>query len=357
MPERPGEHGAANSVLAGHLGGGLFLAGAAITLLAVTLPHPPTVDEEGYLYLAGGQALLGLLLLGYGVTKRRARAWLPTITIVGAIAAVTVAIYLNGERIGGPAVPNQIFYVWPAVYAGYFYSRRVIALVVLGIGLAYCAVSLSAGLADATLVMRALITLSVVGGTAGFVHVLRLRVDTLLARLNHLARTDPLTSLLNRRGFDERAEIEISRAERRGEPLTALLGDIDHFKRINDRFGHAAGDETLAQIGTLLTASTRPEDVVARLGGEEFAMLLPDSDVGQARAMATRLQRELVAVHAPDGQSVTLSFGIASNEDGFNRTSHALLAAADAALFEAKKRGRDRTVVAPMPAPLEPAAA
>jgi len=354
-PDGTSDQLAATSPVAVRLGGFLFVSGTAITIIAVVVPHPATVNTTGLWYLAGAEALVALLLVGAGASGRRPGRWFPVLTIITAIAAVTAGVYLNGERVGGPTVLNEFFFVWPAVYGSYFYSKQTTVLIVLGIALAYIAVSINIGVSGDTLMVRTLMMMSVVAGSAGFVHILRLQVDSLVLRADRLARTDSLTSLLNRRGFDERMELEMARSARQQRPLTVMLGDIDRFKRINDRFGHATGDEILAQIGAVLGTSTRPEDAAARLGGEEFAFLFPDSDPEKARLAAARLRRDISRIQAPDGRTITLSFGIATSQGSPGRTSAELLAAADAALYEAKERGRDRTVVAATPSSLRPA--
>jgi diguanylate cyclase (GGDEF)-like protein len=158
------------------------------------------------------------------------------------------------------------------------------------------------------------------------------------------ARTDPLTRVLNRRGFSEALAVEIARARRAGEPLSALMIDLDHFKRLNDRHGHAAGDRTLQQVAQVLRTQLRGIDAVARLGGEEFCVLLPscpaDDAAGRADALCVA-----VAQPASGALGVTVSIGVATLQDA-DRDGGALLHAADSALYEAKAAGRNRSAVA-----------
>src|SRR5438874_1874575 len=136
--------------------------------------------------------------------------------------------------------------------------------------------------------------------------VLRERVNRLIARLADAARTDPLTGLLNRRGFQELMEVETERALRSSRPLAILVGDLDHFKHLNDRFGHAAGDLALKRFGEIASSASRRIDAVARIGGEEFALLLPDTEQHAAYLLAERLRR---AVKEPgvDGELPSVS--------------------------------------------------
>ncbi|MDR9390737.1 MAG: GGDEF domain-containing protein [Trueperaceae bacterium] len=168
-------------------------------------------------------------------------------------------------------------------------------------------------------------------------------LDDLRAELERLATLDPLTGLPNARSFDASAEAALARAERAGEPLSVLLMDLDHFKTVNDRFGHAAGDAVLAHVAGLLRAGARTGDVPARLGGEEFVVLLPDIDPAGARRVAERLLATLrearVEVEGSE-VAVTASVGVAAWRPGEANLSPALRRA-DRAMYRAKDAGRD----------------
>ncbi len=170
-------------------------------------------------------------------------------------------------------------------------------------------------------------------------------------RLEEVSRTDSLTGLLNRRGFLEKGEAEIERSRRSRKPFSVVMVDADHFKRINDLHGHAAGDLALQWIGELLRRSLRAQDLVARWGGEEFVLLLPETDTHGATLVAESIRRK-VAEDPPAGGGLdlrlTLSLGVAEHRP--ERGLEATLAHADAALYRAKAEGRDR-VVAHRPAP------
>jgi diguanylate cyclase (GGDEF)-like protein len=159
-----------------------------------------------------------------------------------------------------------------------------------------------------------------------------------------LATHDALTELANRRHFLELLEKEIARAERHGRPLALAILDVDHFKPINDAHGHIAGDGVLRRIAELVRQHVRGEDVAARIGGEEFAVLLPEAAPADADRFAERLRAAIAAAFfAPGGEprQVTVSIGLADLAPGRNERS-SLLRAADAALYEAKERGRNR---------------
>ncbi|MFV3127431.1 diguanylate cyclase [Niveispirillum sp. KHB5.9] len=168
------------------------------------------------------------------------------------------------------------------------------------------------------------------------------------SRLDVLASTDPLTGLLNRRRFLELAAIEHQRAARHGRPLSLLLIDLDHFKRVNDTHGHRMGDAVLRTAAGVLSASVRASDLAARFGGEELVLLLPETELAGAAGMAERLRRDFAAATtALDGKEVrvTASIGVAGWR-GPGESLDALLHRADQALYAAKHGGRDKVMVA-----------
>ncbi len=283
-------------------------------------------------------------MLGLGRFDHGWQRFLPPLTIVGAIVIVTAGVYMNGERDGGPALLNEFFYVWPALYAGYFYKRGPAVVVVLAIALSYVVVSAFMEVPIDTFLIRALITVSVVAGTAIAAHFLRSYIDALVARLDRLARTDSLTGLLNRRSFDEQLGRELERIKRAPQPLSLAIGDIDDFKTLNDVFGHAAGDEVLASIGAGLASVVRRTDTLARIGGEEFAVVMPNTRADEAIEMTERLRLALGRIADPAGQPVQITFGIASTENPECIDSDSLLLAADRALYSGKARGRNQTL-------------
>jgi diguanylate cyclase (GGDEF)-like protein len=161
-----------------------------------------------------------------------------------------------------------------------------------------------------------------------------------------LATTDPLTGLCNRRHFLELADSEFERSRRSRRPLAVLLMDIDHFKSINDTQGHAAGDKVLTHVAQLCRGNTRMQDTTARLGGEEFVVLLPDTPIETAREVAERVRAavaENTALCQPDGAAIraTVSIGVAVIASNDNSAEH-LLERADRAMYAAKDAGRNR---------------
>ena len=165
--------------------------------------------------------------------------------------------------------------------------------------------------------------------------------------LESLARRDSLTGLLNRREFVRQAELALAQAHRQGTALSLLMLDLDHFKNINDRFGHPAGDEVLQQVAGLMAAAVRQTDSVARFGGEEFVLLLPDTPAANAMHLAEKLRAQVADSPVPSvGVAVTASIGLASMAPGQQVSLDVLLQQADQAMYQAKRQGRNQTVAA-----------
>lgn len=164
--------------------------------------------------------------------------------------------------------------------------------------------------------------------------------------LSMLAHQDTLTGLENRRSFDETFENLRSGREHLGEDIAVLVIDIDHFKSINDRFGHGVGDEVLCLISRIMLRAVRPVDKVYRIGGEEFAVILPGVSIGQAEDIANRLCKAISATpFAVNDTTIDLSVSIGISTTAQTREQDALMELADSALYEAKKTGRNRVVV------------
>lgn len=176
------------------------------------------------------------------------------------------------------------------------------------------------------------------------------RINQLEAKLQHmseLVREDQLTGSLNRRGLDDVFERETARADRRGTPLCLAILDLDDFKRLNDTYGHLAGDEALKHLVKVVKGTLRSIDVIARFGGEEFCILMPETTVEAASATMTRLQRELTKhffLHDNEKVLITFSCGVALRLPNEDQAS--LVQRADKAMYQAKHSGKNRVVVA-----------
>ena len=192
--------------------------------------------------------------------------------------------------------------------------------------------------------------------------IVRARVKTHLALksqrdlLRSLAYIDGLTSVFNRRLFDERLEMEWGRSARNGEAISVVLIDVDHFKRYNDHYGHLEGDACLRAVARALRENVRrPADLVARYGGEEFGCILPETGLQGALQLAERLQQAVAEQHIPHADSpvtafVTISLGVASIQGPHDKNDpQALLALADTMLYQSKSEGRNRSTGAELP--------
>lgn len=161
--------------------------------------------------------------------------------------------------------------------------------------------------------------------------------------LRELASIDALTGLHNRRELERRIDREISHSRRHGQPLSVVIGDLDHFKRVNDQFGHAVGDDVLRSVGERMRQNLRAEDLAVRWGGEEFLLLLPATDLEQAAQVAEKI-RAAIASHpiacSGRGIPVTISLGVAELSD--HEDVSELVRRADDAMYRAKAEGRDR---------------
>jgi two-component system cell cycle response regulator len=185
-----------------------------------------------------------------------------------------------------------------------------------------------------------------------------LRIAALMEESQRLATEDPLTGLLNRRAFLSQMEVEVSRCQRYGMPLSLLLIDIDHFKSINDTHGHAAGDQALSAVGAALKREMRVTDIEARWGGEELVVALTNTDLNGGAIVAERVRKAIESLAIQTGRTafkLTASIGVATLQPP-ERFSD-LIERADRAMYAAKKGGRNRVVLAeaaPAEAPSQP---
>ena len=164
-----------------------------------------------------------------------------------------------------------------------------------------------------------------------------------------LARTDPLTGLANRRTLHEAMLREIARAGRLGERLSLVIADLDHFKEINDQYGHTTGDHVLAEVAAVFQSHLRPYDLAARYGGDEFVLLLPATSTEAAIIVSERMQKNAAEIRVPECPArVTISLGVATWMTG--EAPEHFLARADAALYAAKSAGRNHIEASGVPA-------
>ncbi len=242
-----------------------------------------------------------------------------------------------------PLALTPMFYVWPLMLGGYFLSGRRAFACCLFVVLSFGAVSLL-GLVDGPRLIQWVVLTVVCVFAVGFTRTLGTRLEELVGQLRELATHDALTGIHNRRAFDERLAAEVARAVRHDEQLAVVVLDIDHFKCINDTFGHAAGDVALQRLARLVAGRLRGGDTFGRTGGEEFAVLLPGADADAAEAFAEQLRERIAFDMATTEAPFTVSLGVATLQDADD--AEGVMGAADAAMYRAKRAGRDRVCVA-----------
>ncbi|HKR77103.1 MAG TPA: GGDEF domain-containing protein [Rhodanobacter sp.] len=245
--------------------------------------------------------------------------------------------------------------VWPLRHAlrrGGSTAQRVMLLVLLGALLGWCArlgdlafhPATAAGLLAYSPANAAQMIYSAVEPALASIGFLLMYNEAVQAELHRLARTDPLTGTLNRLALDEEAQRLFRQAEEQAGELATLMIDADHFKAINDRFGHAGGDRVLAALATCIGGHLRASDVLGRAGGEEFLVLLPDTDAAGAGALAERMRQQVARLRpllGGEAQTITISIGVAARLPQ-DHHADALIHRADRALYTAKRAGRNR---------------
>jgi diguanylate cyclase (GGDEF)-like protein len=314
----------------------IWAVGATFFLAVLLIGNPPPGSAA---ILASSDivafAVLGMLSLG----RDRLPRWTPD------LCAYLLYVALGGIILTyqDPVSPYAFLYLWLAVHSFYFlpWRRALPQVPFIAVTYAFFLWAIPGptfpSLFWAVTVLTAVVICTLVA-------LLRARVDALVSRLREVARTDPLTGLRNRRAYDELIELEIARSRRTGRPFALVVGDLDHFKRVNDRFGHPTGDIALRRVAAELDNAGRRTDSVARLGGEEFALLFTETDADAAYVVAERVRLAITRAFRRDRFRMTMSFGIACFPDDGD-DSLTLFQAADAALLAAKAKGRDRTVI------------
>jgi diguanylate cyclase (GGDEF)-like protein len=263
----------------------------------------------------------------------------PEYAMFAAWATSEVIIAISVALCGGPTVATLSWLAIPIVTLSARFSFRGVALgVATALGLlAIVAFGMdtAAVLADPTIVIA---PAALIGAVA------MLSTALMQSDLEHRSEAvlDQLTGMLNRKALATRADELSCQSEVSGDPVGLVIGDLDHFKRINDSHGHAVGDWVLKDVAYVLRKNLRAFDLVYRIGGEEFLVLLPGSEREQTMEVAEELRRAIASETVGGGLHMTMSFGVAASEEGRAFDYLAVFSAADAALYEAKRSGRDR---------------
>lgn len=313
----------------------LYAAGATLALITLLLPSSEHADQVGLIAIVADAYLVSGLL--FWKARRRVRHLVLVLTLAWGSTLIAGVAYFSGER---PS-PLICFYLWVFLYASYFLSRREAAVEIAWVGVTYAALLLMHPLAGEGGIEWWAVVMGALTVAAVLTRVMRERVESLIGRLYDTARTDPLTGLPNRRGFREVLDRELQRTRRADACAAVLLGDLDRFKEVNDRAGHHVGDAVLRRLARVLCECKREIDVAARVDGEEFALILPQTDQSGGLVAAQRLRLAVQEAFADDEVPVTISFGIAYFPSQA-QTSASLLRAADEALQLAKRTGGNR---------------
>lgn len=313
----------------------LYGVGASFVLLMALLTENAKASEAGLIAVA---AVAFAICAGLFRFAPRFQLGALAYLLAWGTTLVTAVSYFSGAA---PS-PLVFFYLWVFLYSAYFFSRRVVIAQIAYVGINFGLLLALRTPPDGG-VSWWLIGMGILLVAAALVWTMRRRSERLIARLYAAARTDPLTGLTNRLGFREQLDLELERARRSGASLSVAAGDLDGFKRVNDRLGHHIGDEALRRVAETLSRGKRVIDTVARTGGEEFTLILPDTTADGAVIAAERLRVVVSASSAQGEAPITISFGIAQFPDE-GETAASLLRAADEALYCAKEEGRNRTV-------------
>ena len=322
----------------------LFGFGGLLLLFTVLLPPAGSGNRDEAALVA--VALLALIVCAcLTISRDRTPFWLMAVAPALGSLLVGAVICFAGH---GAAEAYALYFAWVVIAAATFLGRGATALHgAFAVAVYDVAVRIAgphatpSALSLAMLAGTAFVAAVVLAGVAA-------RRRAFVAELQDAAQTDPLTGLANRRALRETFERELPRAERTRRPLALIVLDIDHFKRFNDALGHPAGDDALRRLSTILAEVTRRSELAARTGGEEFAIVAPETDLAGAMALSERIRIAVETEFADARPPLTVSFGIAIHHPGALSSSD-LFAAADRALYRAKAEGRNRIAVAARP--------
>jgi diguanylate cyclase (GGDEF)-like protein len=319
----------------------LLLAGGVLAAVTAVLPPAATGSDTIVIAIGAVAVVVGLLLL---VSRRDpGELALLGVALLGTVL-ITAATYEGGFDGTGTA-DNQMLYIWLSLFGFYFLRLRAALILIGAVGIAYAWLLAQQDIAFADGATRWLVTMTALLVAGILVSRLQRSNDGLVAELTSRARVDPLTGVLNRHALEERAAVEFARARRGHGTVAILIADIDGFKTINDSLGHPAGDQVLRQVTAVLERETRAVDAVARIGGDEFAVLLPSVTAAGARETAERL-RVCVRRTASDMHlRLSLSIGIAIGPPDGDSLDE-LWKAADRAMYTAKRSGGDAVATA-----------
>jgi diguanylate cyclase (GGDEF)-like protein len=324
--------------LLARVSGVLYVCGSALVVISVALPHPSSVDIVPLYAIAAVAFAAGVGMYWH---SRRMREWMLHTVLACASVLVSACVYFSGIAAG---VYSAMF-VWVVIVAACIASRPALTLHITWLMFTYgiAMVGLEGNSAAFSPVTRFVLTGFALGAAGAAVSWLvegrrtaeaglHREIETrekLQRELEHLANHDPLTGVANRRRLEERLPVLIAEADHSGRPLSLIALDLDGFKAFNDRHGHAAGDRLLKGAASAWSTVLREDDLITRMGGDEFLVVLPNCPPGEAKRIALRL-RDAV----PEGQTCSAGVAFWNGQD----SAEDLLLVADKALYETKGR-------------------
>jgi diguanylate cyclase (GGDEF)-like protein len=314
--------------LAASLLAAIAVAGSTIGFLTYLLPHPDGTD-----FVAPSIVFAASMAAGLALWVRRHTAPWWAIGVVVALGSLVVTVAM--VSVPGRSAAYVTYFV--GIFAFYFLRPTWALVQTAWIALLYAFAVVADDRPGAVELWVNGVATTL--GVGLLVLALRARIEALVDKLETTARTDQLTGLPNRRAFDERLTDELARAERSGFPISMLVLDLDRFKELNDTSGHLAGDHALKVVASVIRSSIRAVDWPARIGGDEFAVLLPGADDAQAMMVAERLRSGVASAFAESVQPLAASVGGAARPAAGQIVGEDLHSEADRALYEAKREG------------------
>lgn len=340
---------------------------AAVLLLACAagLASLRGILADGFtIVVSSGFSLLGQLLVIVGLQRYSGRpvSWRFPLNVIGALLVMMLWLTYGSHSYPGRiflmSVAHIVFFAVSVVYAlrvkpDGFGRRFLMAVFALGVGVAvWRLTTLSAAPGqgdeafDRDLIQQAYLAMFSLGAVVLSIGFILLANERLREELEFMATRDPMTGAFNRRAFFTRGALEWARSLRSGHPLAVITSDIDFFKKVNDTYGHHVGDLVIKDFANRAAKLLRVTDVLARFGGEEFVIALPESSRAQAMQVAERIRAEIETRRDKALPAYTVSIGVAVAQGQAGQASdlEALIAEADAALYRAKQGGRNRVV-------------
>jgi diguanylate cyclase (GGDEF)-like protein len=353
VPGAAGEGRGREQRLAALLLGGLLLLGAVTGSVNLFVSDALRSGPTRWLYGAT-MAALAVAAIPLVVRRRVGRRHTFALVLLGDLTYLVVVFCIEDPI----RYAHPLMLLFPSLVAAWFLGRWELAVNMV-VTTGACLVALWRDYDDPVgLGVQVAVSAGMLNACAVGVFVLRRRVQRLLAATQALSKIDPLTGLFNRRYLVEQASRVWRQARRDGTRVAAMVLDLDHFKRLNDTHGHAAGDDVLRAVARSLSGTVRPADVLARTGGEELLVLGLVNDPDEAAHLAERLRTAVAASTTADGYTVTASIGIAltrpADGDEAVEALWKLIDRADAAMYEAKQQGRDRVAATWVPRPRTP---